>query len=107
VEATISRFSCARYQCLNQQAGYLANAEPFRELLSSPCYLRRFVSWPAKTSAHDSTLGREVPVAFDLGLDGAQASVDPLLIMLRSNSKKAPVTWKSSLPVGVVASRCC
>ena len=28
-------------------------------------------------------------------------------IMLASNSEKAPVTWKSSMPVGVVVSRCC
>jgi hypothetical protein len=52
---------------------------PLESSCRAPCYLRRFVSWPAKTSAHDSTLGRKVPVAFDLGLDGAQASVDPLL----------------------------
>jgi hypothetical protein len=60
-----------------------------------------------KAPAHDAGLGCEVPIAFDLGLDGTEPSIHALADQLRSNSEKAPVTWKSSLPVGVVVSRCC
>ena len=45
-----------------------------------------------------TAFGREVPVALDPGLDGTEASIHACPIMLRSNSEKARVTWKSSLP---------
>ena len=54
-----------------------------------------FCDWPP---------GREVPIALDLGLDGAEARIHALP---DHAAEKAPVAWKSSLPVGVVVSRCC
>jgi hypothetical protein len=58
--------------------------------------------------AHDARLGREMSVAFELGLDGTEARIHVLhRIMLRSNSANAPVTWNSSQPIAVVVSMFC
>jgi hypothetical protein len=54
--------------------------------------------------AHKTTFDREVAVALDLGLT-LRPAFNRCRIMLRSNSEKPSVTWKSSLLVGVVVRR--
>jgi hypothetical protein len=46
--------------------------------MSGACDLLGLGTWPAKASAHDARLGREVPIALDPGLDGTEAGVHTL-----------------------------
>jgi hypothetical protein len=56
------------------QAGYLADADAFRELLASLRYLGLLGPWPAQAPPHDAGPGREVAVPLGLGLDGTTPS---------------------------------
>jgi hypothetical protein len=106
-EAAISRFSLWTVPVPNPvKRATLPMPTPFASscraqaiwACSAPGRPRRLRTMPALVVKRPSRL--------ILALMALRPAFTRCRIMLRSNSEKAPVTWKSSLPVGVVVSRC-
>ena len=51
---------------------------PLEKLAPGPCDPARLGTGPTQAPPNDARLGREVPIAVDLGLDGAEAGVHGL-----------------------------
>jgi len=58
-----------------RHARHLANAEALGEFVPGAGDLLGLRPWPTKAPAHNARLGRKVPLALDLRLDGSEAGV--------------------------------